>query len=66
MSLLSLVEQPTRYDSWVVTLWKVKRQVGVTFVLGTTNLHDYGDAGVIEDLWCELGMPESLSLVPRE
>ena len=36
------------------------------FVLGITDLHDYGDTGIIEDLWGELRVPESLSLVSRE
>ena len=36
------------------------------FAFRTTNLHDYGNAGIVEDLRGELGMPESLSLVPRE
>lgn len=65
MSLLSLVEQPARYDSGMIALKKVERLVGA-LVLNKTNLHDYRDASVIEDLWSELGMSESLPLVPGE
>ena len=65
MGLLSLVEQPARYDSGMIALQKIKRLIG-TFVFGTANLHDYGDSSIIESLWSELGMPKSLSFVPRE
>jgi len=30
------------------------------------NLHDDRETGIIEDLWGELGMSKSLSLVPGE
>ena len=65
MGLLSLVEQPTRYNSGMITLRKVEWLVK-TYMFNRTDLHDYRDTGIIENLWGELGMPESLSLVPRE
>jgi len=49
----------------MIALRKVELLVE-TFTLGRTDLHDYGDTGIIENLWSKLRMPESLSLVPRE
>lgn len=65
MGLLSLVEQPTRYDSGVVTL-RNREHLGGMFVHGETCLHDYRNTGVAKDLWSELGMPKSFSLVPSK
>ena len=65
MGLLSLVEQPTRYDSGMVALRNHERPVGM-FVLGGTDLHDHRNTGIAKDLWSEVGMPESFSFVPSE
>ena len=65
MSLLGLVKQPTGNDSMVIALWRFTLLVGV-FALEVTNLHDYGDTGIVENLWSKVGMPESLSFVPGE
>ena len=49
----------------MIALGRCKRLVG-TFALNLTDLQDYRNTGVVEDLWSKLGMPESLSLVPGE
>ena len=49
----------------MIALQKVEYLAG-PFVLERADLHDYGDTGIIEDLWSELGVPESLSFVLGE
>lgn len=49
----------------MITLCYVKRLVRIV-ALDMANLHDYRNTGIIEDLWSELRMPESLSLVSRK
>ena len=65
MSLLGLVKQPARHNRRMVTLRKFKSLVGVP-ALDATDLQDYRDTSIVEDLWSKLGMPESLPLVPGE
>lgn len=65
MSLLSFVKQPTGNNSRVIALREFTRLVG-GLAQEVTDLHDYRDTGVVENLWSKVGMPESLSFVPGE